>query len=453
MDPADLVRHLPPGGVGHQDPIQLGGAEVIDPAAPAGAQHQGAVLLQGIIRVLRVLLGQGVIGRKVPVLELVSQGADAVGPVLCQPVFAAFEVVQVGVVLRVPGSVQAVVEFAQLHNVPGVVHGLAGDHPCVYAGFQAQPVKGRGIALADGGAMDQGGVGRVFQGIGLVVEIRPVVGHVPAEIAVDGVDLLPVVLPLQVQFSQEPVHGPVQLRLLVLRGVVEEVEGELAGEFLIGYLLKAVGAPIAAELVAQIVPLCGDPCVGHGPGVDGPHKIRRHRHTRQPEFRPEAGLPVLEALTHGLGGLFYGGVVAVFQGGVGRHHGNGRNVRLGEHILVERVDEDDFLRRGQLLRLLRLCRRRFLRRLLRGFLRRLWGFRSLFRGCFGFRGCLRGCLGFCRCLSSLFRLCGRRLQGFQGLRGCLRPFLRPGRHQGQAQAHSQHQRNYPFHPASPPPKV
>ena len=198
LDPADLVRHLPPGSVGHQDPIHLGGAEVIDPAAPAGAQHQGAVLLQGIVRILRVLLGQGVAGRKVPVLELVSQGADAVGPVLCQPVFAAFEIVQVGVVLRVPGSVQAVVEFAQLHNVPGVVHGLAGDHPCVYAGFQAQPVKGRGIALADGGAMDQGGVGRVFQGIGLVVEILPVVGHVPAEIVVDGVDLLPVVLPLQV---------------------------------------------------------------------------------------------------------------------------------------------------------------------------------------------------------------------------------------------------------------
>ena len=269
---------------------------------------------------------------------------------------------------------------------------------------------------------------------------------------VDGIDLLPVVLPIQVQFSQEPVHGPVQLRLLILRGVVEEVEGELAGEFFIGYLLKAVGAPIAAELVAQIVPLCGDPCVGHGPGVDGPHEFRRHRRTRQPEFRMKAGLPVLEALAHGLGGLFYGGVIAVFQGGVGRHHGNGRNVRLGEHILVERVDEDDFLRKGQLLRLLRLCRRRFLRRLLRRLLRRR--LRGFFRGRFGFRGGLRRCLGFCRCLSSLLRLCGcLRLKGFQSLRGRLRPFLRPGRHQGQTQAQSQDQRKYPFHPASPPPKV
>ena len=169
----------------------------------------------------------------------------------------------------------------------------------------------------------------------------------------------------------------------------------------------------------------------------------------------KAGLPVLEALAHGLGGLFYGGVVAVFQGGVGRHHGNGRNVRLGEHILVERVDEDDFLRKGQLLR---LSRRRFLRRLLRrrlrGFFRRLRGFRSCLRRRFGFRSCFRRCLGFHSCLSSLLRLCGcLRLKGFQSLRGRLRPFLRPGRHQGQTQAQSQDQRKYPFHPASPPPKV
>ena len=93
---------------------------------------------------------------------------------------------------RIPGSIQVVVLAANLCDVPAVGFAVAGtgNQTAVKAQLQCQTVNGQCIALAYGGAVDEGTVSGELGLVGGVVDMGLVIGHIGADVIIDSLDLV-----------------------------------------------------------------------------------------------------------------------------------------------------------------------------------------------------------------------------------------------------------------------
>ena len=183
--------------------------------------------------------------------------------------------IPVGMRPVVPGHVDVIVFGAQPDDVPCVpadplaVVGVAGDEPAVEARFQRHAVKQVGVALADGGPVDQRRVGGMLQRVGVVVQVRVVVFHVAADIVVDGAYLFVSAFAGKVQLSQGGGNGLRHLFFLFDGGYVGPCEIKVCVDGGgVGIIAEAVAGGVARHVVQQVVALIADAGVGKDGRVD-----------------------------------------------------------------------------------------------------------------------------------------------------------------------------------------
>ena len=255
-----------------------------------------------------------------------------------------------------------VIAALQLHNVPGVVHGVTGDDPAVDAAFQAQPVEGPGKALADGAVPDQSGIAGILDDVALVRQLRVAdILHIADQVIVDGIDFLLLALPVQVQGGQHPGNLLIHLPLLGSGGVIVDISQDKCvgpgGHAVLGGAADPHGDLTVPDIPAQIVPFFGRTrmveeailyvCLKFSLLMVGPGSDQRG---------PRILLPVYQAFPQSFNNLLRRtalGALSFEAGDIG-----GPNIRLGKQVPVLRVDPDfrDRIQRHRLHRLRPICR-------------------------------------------------------------------------------------------------
>ena len=228
----------------------------------AGGGRDNSAILVGVHFARHIVSrGHGIVGMErsgfiVRAAGMVGEG----GGTLEQPAVLRFP--------GVPGAVRVVVNIAQLHNVPGVVHaiGSAGDDAGIHAGHQQHAVEKGGVALAHGGAVDERGVSRELEGIGLIFQIGVVVGDVGADVVVDGLDLGVVIgLGGEAEGGHHRLQCCRQLSFLLGGGIIGHRKGNIQIIIVIGTGGNAVGAEADLIIVPQeVVALGGHTGMAHG---------------------------------------------------------------------------------------------------------------------------------------------------------------------------------------------
>ena len=177
------------------------------------------------------------------------------------------------IIARVPGGVHAVIIVADVDDVPavGTAPAVTADITGIHAQRQGQTVKQAGVALTDRCAVHEGGVGGVFEGVIVVVQVGVVVGDVVANVVVDDVRLFVVGaienVVLGFPLVDQPFNGGVHLRFLRGGGVIFKGEGH--GQTAVGIV---PGVAPAAPMAFKIVALggyarMGEAVVDHGAAV------------------------------------------------------------------------------------------------------------------------------------------------------------------------------------------
>ena len=127
----------------------------------------------------------------------------------------------------IPCGIQVVVQIVQASDVPSVGTAcISGNEPCIHAQCQSQTVEQAGVALAYGSAVNQSGIGGVFQCVVLVIQIFIIIGDVFAEVIVDGLDFPVVGFLRHIQISQKGIHSLIHFLLLSCGGVVVQRVGD-----------------------------------------------------------------------------------------------------------------------------------------------------------------------------------------------------------------------------------
>ena len=172
----------------------------------------------------------------------------------------------VNLVASIPGGVSVVVLAIQLHDVPAVVFALggAGDQSAVDIQLQSQAVHQQGIALADRGAVDQGGIGGLLQQIGIILGMGIVVDNIGADIIVNAFDLEVVVLLVKIQLFQKLSHSRVHFGFLLGGGVISVGigDGQIGGAVIV-QITAGISLQIAV-LPHQVVTFGGNTGMYHG---------------------------------------------------------------------------------------------------------------------------------------------------------------------------------------------
>ena len=144
-------------------------------------------------------------------------------------------------------------------------HGLAGDHARVDAGLQAEPVESHGKALTDRAVVFEGGIGRVFQLVVVIVQVYIVIGDGGADVIIDRADLVILVLVPEIELQEEIGHDAVKL---ILQHGVREVIRRIDKLEKASFAVDAARHLVSAELESQIISLLRITGVRDGEIVD-----------------------------------------------------------------------------------------------------------------------------------------------------------------------------------------
>ena len=167
--------------------------------------------------------------------------------------------------VAVPCGIGIVILAVQLDDVPAVTFVVCNtaDVSAVHAQRQQHPIQQGGVALTDGAAVNDGGVGAVLELVGVVVVVVEVVLNLFRNPVIYAHYLVILMGIVQIQLIQNGCDGCIYLRLLLGGGQPHGGEGE-------GVVIDAVhdgngGAVFAAtRVVADVVPFVGDTRMGNG---------------------------------------------------------------------------------------------------------------------------------------------------------------------------------------------
>ena len=128
---------------------------------------------------------------------------------------------------QIPGRVHLIVHIAALDDVPRVILRVAVNNAGVDPRRQAQTVEGVGNALAHGRPVHEGRVTGVLQRVGVIIQIRVIIGHICAEVGVDRHDLIPLRHAVKFQAGENLSDHVAHCVLLLGIGVVCDGIGDM----------------------------------------------------------------------------------------------------------------------------------------------------------------------------------------------------------------------------------